>query len=514
MRDAADFLIIGSGVAGLRAAASLAAHGSVLVLTKADEPGESNTGYAQGGIAAALGDDDSPDLHLRDTEAAGDGLCRHEAVRVLVDEGPAYVRELAAWGARFDRAEDGRFALGREGAHSVRRVLHARDATGREISRVLWEHVSALPSVRVVDDARAVGLTMAGGACVGARYVRAGADVEVRAAATLLATGGAGRVYRETTNPPVATGDGIALAWQAGAAVADLEFVQFHPTVMAVPGTPRFLLSEALRGDGAHLLNVHGERFMTRYEAAGELASRDLVARAIVTEQVRTGAPITLSMAHLDHAWVRHRFPTIAAACAERGLDVATDPVPVSPAAHYMMGGVATDIFTRTSVPGLHAAGEVACTGVHGANRLASNSLLEGLVFGGRAAEAMCQPGRAGDIERPRPRGPIPAAAGATVIPAADAVRELMWRDVGLVREADGLRRAVVTLDGWRRASQAAGQPDAAAAGALTTVAWLVARAALDRAESRGGHARADHPSRDDLHWMVHIAESIHDQDS
>ena len=513
MRDSADFLVIGSGVAGLRAAASLAARGSVLVLTKATEPGESNTGYAQGGIAAAVGDDDSPDLHLTDTEAAGDGLCQHGAVRVLVDEGPRLVRELAAWGAQFDRDAQGRFALGREGAHSVRRVLHARDATGREISRVLWDHVSRLPTVRVVDDARAVSLAVDGGACVGARYIRGAAAVDVRAGATLLATGGAGRVFRETTNPPVATGDGVALAWQAGAAVSDLEFVQFHPTVMAVPGTARFLLSEALRGDGAHLLNVHGERFMTRYEPAGELASRDLVARAIVREEIRTGAPVTLSMRHLDAGWVRHRFPTIAAACQQRGLDLATDAVPVSPAAHYIMGGVATDIFTRTSLPGLFAAGEVACTGVHGANRLASNSLLEGLVFGARAAAAMCEPPRSGTIARPRPRGSLPAAAAASVVPEADAVGDVMWRDVGLVREGGGLTRAVVTLDGWRRAAQPDSRADMSALGALTTVAWLIARAALDRRESRGGHARSDFPARDDLHWMVHIAESVHDQE-
>jgi L-aspartate oxidase len=513
VRRSADFLVVGSGVAGLRAAVALAAHGSVLVLTKAGEPSESNTGYAQGGIAAAVGDDDSPALHARDTEAAGDGLCDSAAVRVLVDDGPAYVRELAEWGAAFDRAPDGRFALGREGAHSVRRVLHAADATGREISRVLWRRVSGLAAVRVEKGAHAVDLLVEDGRCAGVRFTANGGAIEARAAATLLATGGAGRAYRETTNPAVATGDGIALAWRAGAAVADLEFVQFHPTVMAVPGTARFLLSEALRGDGAWLLNVHGERFMTRYEPAGELASRDLVARAIVREAERTGAPVTLSMRHLDADWVRRRFPTLAAACRERGLDLATDAIPVSPAAHYIMGGVATDIDGRTTVPGLYAAGEVACTGVHGANRLASNSLLEGLVFGARAAVAMLAAPRAGAFAPTRTRGSMPRADGPTTVPAPGDIEDLMWRDVGLVRDADGLRRAVTTLDGWRRAVEAADPAPSGAVCSLVTVAWLIARGALDRCESRGGHARADFPVRDDLHWKFHVSESTHDQD-
>ena len=514
MRESADFLVLGSGVAGLRAAAALASHGRVLVLTKAAETTESNTGYAQGGIAAAVGDDDSPALHARDTEAAGDGLCDRAAVEALVTDGPAYVRELADWGAAVAREADGRIALGREGAHSVRRVLHAHDATGREIARVLWAHVAALPSVRILHDARAVALLVERGACAGARVLHAGRVLEARAPATLLATGGAGRVFRETTNPPVATGDGVALAWQAGAAVSDMEFVQFHPTVMAVPGTPRFLLSEALRGDGAWLLNAYGERFMTRYEPAGELASRDLVSRAILREEQRTGAPVALSMAHLDAAWVRARFPTLTEACRERGLDLATDRIPVSPAAHYVMGGVATDIDGRTTLPGLYAAGEVACTGVHGANRLASNSLLEGLVFGARAAAVMEQPARAAVLSGARGRGRMPQAREATVIPEPDAVRELMWRDVGLVRDGAGLGRAVVTLDGWRRALLAAGRQDVDVTAALVTVAWLMARGALDRTESRGCHARSDFPARDDLHWMVHVAESAHDQDS
>jgi len=509
VHETADFLVIGSGVAGLRAAVALAPSGRVLVLTKADRPDESNTGYAQGGIAAAVGDDDSPALHAEDTMKAGDGLCRAAAVQILVDDGPGLVAELSDWGAAFDRGADGRFALGREGAHSVRRVLHARDATGREIGRVLWRRATASAGVAIRPDARALALVVERGHCVGARYLRDGRLAEVRAGATLLATGGAGRIFRETTNPPIATGDGITLGWHAGAAVSDLEFVQFHPTVITVPGTSRFLLSEALRGEGARLLNVHGERFMTRYEAAGELASRDLVSRAIVREAARTAAPVTLSLEHLDPAWVRARFPTIAAACRERGLDLARDRVPVSPAAHYVMGGVATDLWGRTTVPGLFAAGEVACTGVHGANRLASNSLLEGLVFGARAGEAMRQPAAAGVIDRGRRRGPMPAGVAARPAALAD-VQDLMWRDVGLVRDGAGLTRAVTRLDGWRRGLAADADPALASA---VTVAWLVARGALDRQESRGGHARADFPHRDDLHWMVHVAESMHDSD-
>lgn len=507
-----DFLVIGSGIAGLRAALSLAAAGDVVILTKAD-PRESNTGYAQGGIAAALGPDDSPELHASDTIAAGDGLCVPEAVDVLVREGPRYVNELLEWGAAFDRDADGRPALGREGAHSVRRVLHSRDATGREIGRVLWLRVSSDQRIRVVDDALATEITMRDGACAGAAFITSeGRQGHVAASQTLLATGGAGQVFRETTNPAIATGDGIAIASRAGARVTDLEFVQFHPTVLNVEGSPRFLLSEALRGEGARLVNEIGERFVQRYEPAGDLASRDLVSRAIVREVERTGSPVYLTMAHLDREFVRRRFPTIAQACAQAGLDLAADRIPISPAAHYVMGGIETDLDGRTSLPGLFAAGEAACTGVHGANRLASNSLLEGLVFGARAALAMTAPPRRPAL-RPSEvvEWPVPPA-GAAPVPSAYEVRDLMWRHAGLIRDRAALERAAARLEAWAGALADARPAHASDHGfrridSLVTVGLLIVRAAVRREESRGGHFRADFPARDDLHWKKHIAD-------
>ena len=507
-----DFLVIGSGIAGLRATADLAQAGEVVILTKAD-PTESNTGYAQGGIAAALGPGDSSDLHAADTIAAGDGLCVAPAVRVLVEDGVRYTRELVAAGARFDREASGELAFGREGAHGLRRVMHAADATGREIGRALWNQVAKQSRVRVERHARATRLLVRGGRCVGAAYEDDHGTHTVEAAAVLLATGGAGHVFRETTNPSIATGDGVTLAWHGGARVADLEFVQFHPTALSAPGAPRFLLSEAMRGEGAVLVNAAGERFMTRYEAAGELASRDLVSRAIVQEQQRTGQPVYLSMQHLDPAWVRARFPTIAAACLEAGFDLATDRVPVGPAAHYVMGGVETDLWGRTTVPGLLAAGEVACTGVHGANRLASNSLLEGLVFGARAAQAMLLPPEPGRLaEAPRE---VPEGQGATVsgtVPAEADVRDLMWTAVGLVRQRATLEAAIEKLDVWSAAISPGVEEGGLSAAdwrlaSIVTVGRLMARAALRREETRGGHARTDFPARDDVNFKVHIGE-------
>ncbi len=377
-RLSADYLIIGSGIAGLRAAVALQTRGRVLLLTKSD-PGAGSTGFAQGGIAAAVGPDDSPDLHFADTIAAGDGLCDPAAVRVLVDEGPRFVGELETWGAVFDCRPDGALDLAREGAHSVRRVLHAHDATGREIARVLAARLMGEPHVTVIDHALAIQALVEDGRVAGVRFKDAGGEIgEARARATLIATGGAGQVFRETTNPPVATGDGVTLAYLAGARIADMEFVQFHPTALAVPGEPRYLLSEALRGEGARLVNVQGDAFMTREDPLGDLAPRDRVARAIARESERTGAPVYLTLAHLPAAAIRARFPLIADLCRRVGMDLATDRLPVSPAAHYVMGGVVTDRDGRTSIPGLYAAGEAACTGVHGANRLASNSLARG----------------------------------------------------------------------------------------------------------------------------------------
>ena len=512
MQGRADFVVIGSGIAGLRAAIELVQHGSVILVTKADSA-ESNTGYAQGGIAAATGDNDSSSLHRDDTMEAGAGLCDRAAVEVLVGEGPRYVHELIAWGAAFDRDPNGNPALGREGAHTVRRVLHARDATGREIGRTLWARVAGHSSLRVLDHALATALRVEAGRCAGVDVVLDDGEVlRLSSRAVLLATGGAGQVFQETTNPRVATGDGVAMAWRAGARVSDLEFVQFHPTVLHVPGAPRFLVSEAVRGEGARLVNAAGDPFMTQYDTRGDLAPRDVVASAMVREALRTNGSIYLSLQHLDADWVRRRFPGIADACAHAGLDIARDRLPVSPAAHYLCGGVDTDLDGRTSIASLFAAGEVACTRVHGANRLASNSLLEGLVFGARAARAMAA--------SPDANASLPHAEIAAQPPATERESEavpqdvpaLMWRAAGLVRDARGLTALVATLSGAaaaydRLAQETGNDPARWRAANVTRVGWLIARAALRREESRGGHRRADFPARDDVHWRIHVAD-------
>jgi L-aspartate oxidase len=481
-----DFLVIGAGVAGMRAAIELAAAGDVLVVAK-DSLHESSSEYAQGGIAVALSDDDEVELHEQDTLFAGDGLCDRAAVRTLVEEGPPAIQQLIEWGAEFDR-EGTRLAFTREAAHSRSRVLHAHgDSTGREIARALYHKAASLPTVEFRSYAATTDLLVEGGQAVGALLydARSGVTVAVRARAVLLATGGLGCVYRNTTNPDVATGDGVAMAYRAGADISDIEFVQFHPTALHVEGAPRFLLSEALRGEGAHLLNASGERFMERYHRLRELAPRDVVSRAIVAEMERTGAPhVHLDITHRGAAFIRERFPRIYETCRRYGVDVSLAPAPIAPAAHYAMGGVRTDLNGRTSLERLYAAGEVACTGVHGANRLASNSLLEGVVFGARAGRAMRD--WAGQPEPPQgapPEFPLPSAL-------EDEVRDLAWRLCGIVRSAEGLREAVAWLS-ERASGGAAGQARTA-----HLVAWLIARCALAREESRGGHFRTDFPAK------------------
>src|SRR6201981_1997686 len=387
----ADFAVVGSGIAGLRAAIELSSAGSVLVLAKSNLS-DSATAWAQGGIAVALSDEDEIGLNEQDTLSAGDGLCRPESVALLVEEGPKYITQLIEWGTEFDRAGT-KLAFTREAAPSRSSIRHAPGAsTGREISRALLARAHKIPHLHLRAHSFTTSLILEDGRAVGVRFLdeNDGSLPEAPPPAVLLATGGLGQIYRETTNPEVATGDGLAIAYEAGAALSDMEFMQFHPTALAVKGAPRFLLSEALRGEGGILRNINLERFMKRYAEAQELAPRDVVARAIVSEMHRTKAEhVYLDMHAKSAEFLQKRFPRIYSTCLSYGLALATDMAPVCPAAHYMMGGVKTDLWGHTSIPGLYAAGETADTGVHGANRLASNSLLEGLVFGARSGQAM-----------------------------------------------------------------------------------------------------------------------------
>ena len=514
-----DLLIIGGGLAGLRAANAVQRKQSVLIITK-DNLSESNSNYAQGGIAGVIDPEDRFEDHVSDTLDAGGNLCDPAIVNMVVREAPSRIEELIEWGTQFDQL-GGSLALGREGGHSHERIVHALgDATGKEVMRAVMEKTRSLPNVDIWERTFTIDLLTHEGRCHGAVISRNGSPPSlVWAKQTILCTGGIGQVYRESTNPLVATGDGFAAAYRAGVELRDMEFCQFHPTVLYIAGASRSLITEAVRGEGAHLLDCEGNRFMPIYDPRAELAPRDVVSQSIVTQMARTShSCVYLSMAHLNAEASRSRFPGIASACARFGLDIAVDPIPVRPGAHYMIGGVTVDDRGRTSVPGLWAAGEVTSSGLHGANRLASNSLLEGLVFGAHAGESASL--AACEISDSMHAIPInhPVQTNAPDFDIADvraSLKSLMGRLVGVQRDAIGLREAAEQVDsfctfvmkrqfasdtGWELQN-------------MLACAQMMTRSALFRQESRGVHFRTDHPRPDDTHWRRHLTIRIDEKE-
>ena len=510
-----DVIVIGSGIAGLYTAIMASATQNVLLITKKSLL-ESNTRYAQGGIAAVTAEDDSPAYHRQDTLLAGAGLCSSAAVDVLVNEGPVGVQELIRLGTTFD-VENGELALTKEGAHSHRRILHANgDATGYEIVRALSIQVEMLHNIEVWDDHFVIDLITEQGECHGALVqMPDGKRVFVRGRATIMCSGGAGQLYRYTTNPEVATADGIAMAYRAGAEIRDMEFIQFHPTALSYPGAPRFLISEAVRGEGAVLRNIRGERFMPKYHDLQELAPRDIVARAIVSEMEATGSTfVYLDITHESPEMVKHRFPTIYETCMQYGLDLSSDWIPVSPAAHYMMGGIKTNLHGESSVKRLFACGEVSSTGVHGANRLASNSLSEAVVYGSRIVERIKSlPEPSGDPLRVSFHLGRKEAPSQAMVEKRLKLQKVMVRYAGLRRNRDTLIRAVEELGRLLPLFQSVlSKREEYEIANMLTASLLVVQGALGREESRGAHYREDYPERNDSEWRKHIV-FIRDQE-
>jgi L-aspartate oxidase len=509
-----DVLVIGGGIAGLRAALGLHESYRVLVVTK-DEVQESNSHYAQGGIAGVLDPEDRFDNHIADTLAAGKGLCSSDVVELVVREAPERIKELIGWGTHFDQDQlNGRVALGREGGHSHARIVHALgDETGREIMRAMITQARSHRSIRIWQNCSSIDLLTHDRRCRGVLvWDKHRGFALVWARAVVLATGGAGQLYRETTNPPIATADGHAMAFRAGVELRDMEFMQFHPTVLYMAGSARHLLTEALRGEGAYLRDKDGHRFMPEYHPLAELAPRDDVSQAIARQMAKTRHPnVYLDLSHLDHEFIRKRFPGIDRLCQSFDLDITRDQIPVCPGAHYMIGGVTIDDHGRTTLPGLWAAGEVSSSGLHGANRLASNSLLEGLVYGSRAADDIAH-----ELEQAGPRQlevpPIAstsAGKGRARIDLDDllkSLRGLMWRRMGITRDAAGLDDASLQVDHWCRyvLPQVFDDPAGWAMQNMLITARLMIAAARERKESRGVHSRADFPEPDPT-WNHHI---------